>query len=161
MQQLKTGNNGNKEYFGERIEYHRFKRMQYKRMKLLLDKKIFNIKNGYVYVLDKIGNGYSQYGITGNAWSKKQNVYYYVDDSEFKHENAESRMLKDDEIKFDNSWYLFKRAIEEWDLMQISKYYDIFIVNGPAGYLASRIEMKDNTIVNVETFIWYDNGWYD
>ena len=130
-------------------------------MKLLLDKKIFNIKNGYVYVLDKIGNGYSQYGITGNAWSKKQNVYYYVDDSEFKHENAESRMLKDDEIKFDNSWYLFKRAIEEWDLMQISKYYDIFIVNGPAGYLASRIEMKDNTIVNVETFIWYDNGWYD
>lgn len=111
---------------------------------------IFDIDDGYIYVLDKFGGGYSGNGVRGNIWSDNYNIYYYYLElsSEFK--------VRSDQKYSDDDWYLFKRAIEEWDLMQISKYYEYISTEGGA-YIASRIKIKNNQIIDIENFIWYAN----
>ena len=117
-----------------------------RRHKLLELNCNLNVKNGYVFILDQFGDSYSPHSCYGNIWSKKDNIYYKFDalDNSFEVTNS----------YYDGDWVLFKRAVEEWDLSQIDKYY-----REPGGfgqYIASRIEFKNNKIVNIQTYAWHD-----
>lgn len=134
---------------GGYLEYKYLEGLHRERLKTL-GFDIFNIDDGYIYVLDKFGGGYSGNGVRGNIWSDNYNIYYYYLElsSEFK--------VRSEQKYSDDDWYLFKRAIEEWDLMQISKYYEYINTEGGA-YIASRIKIKNNQIIDIENFIWYAN----
>lgn len=127
--------------------------IQYKRDKLylqrleLLKKHNITIDNGYIFILDQFGDSYSQSGIYGNIWSKSFNYYYLG--------NENLKLLKNE--GFGDSWYLFKRAIEEWDLEQIKKHYSFIYYEGIASYIASRIKVENREVVDIQTYIWNDN----
>lgn len=84
----------------------------------------------------------------GNIWSKEFNIYYYGSSiSDFK-------LNKDP--KMGNDWFLFKRAIEEWDLSQIDRYYDYWDPIEGGVMIATKIKIKNNTIIDIQTYQWHN-----
>ena len=136
------------------LTYDRLDKLHRERIKNIIDKGIIEVSDGFVYIIDKFGGGYSNSGVSGNIWSNENNIYYYF--SEF---DSQFKVLNNDEIKEIHGWDLFRRAVEEWDLTQIENYYKQVTVSGNGIYIASRMKLKNKQIIDIENFIWYDNNY--